>query len=263
MQINDDDDKVMLLSSPPWEILNLVSHYLDPNTLAIATCVSKTWSTCFSSDHLWDPLCTATFPTLATTLGSVAASLPRHRLYALGHTAALCRQWKPRKPRLSLDHLLFVIAVHLPGGSLNMIKPCIDMRRDPHGLFRFDVEVVEERELSLEELKEAKVTWTVAEKEWKAVFVLAEESVGKLASGVDGFFSKELPSPGCCSNTMSSGLVADIRFGLKDSQDSSRRSSGDRMSRIEKVSVGVMSVLNWRHVSVEDVLFYLEHFLQV
>ncbi|KMT15110.1 hypothetical protein BVRB_3g062290 [Beta vulgaris subsp. vulgaris] len=254
--------------SPPWEVLDLVSHHLDPKTLAIASCVSKTWAHCFSSDHLWDPLCITHFPSLSS-LTTVATALPRHRLYALGHTAALRRQRKPRKPRLSLDRLLFHLSVHLPGGAVDILKPCSDMQRDMHGMFRFDVEVEEEREWSLDELKAATVTWTVVERDWKAVFTVAEESGGKLASAIDGIFSKELPSPGCCSTTMSSGLVADIRVGLKDEQDEiccnigSSRSKGSRKNRIEKVSVGVLSVLNWRHVTLEDGLFYLEKFLEV
>ncbi|XP_021837184.1 probable F-box protein At5g04010 [Spinacia oleracea] len=245
-------------SPPPWEILDLVSHHLDPKTLAIASCVSKTWYTCFSSDHLWDPLCAAAFPSLVTTLSSVAASLPRFRLYGLGHSAALRRQRKPRKPRLSLDCLMFIFSIRLPGGVVEVVKPCNDMHRDPHGMFRFDVEVAaEEREWTLEDLRKAKVTWMVAERDWKAVFTVAEESTGKLASGVEGFFSAELPSPGCCSGRMSSGLVADIRFGLKDQVE-----KFSKMSRIEKVSVGIMSILSWRYISLEDGLLYLDHFFR-
>ncbi|KAL2923433.1 hypothetical protein RDABS01_014924 [Bienertia sinuspersici] len=250
MQNNDN------LISPTWEVLDLVSHHLDPQSLAIASCVSKTWCTCFSSDHLWDPLCTTHFPSLSTV---GAATLPRCRLYGLGYTAALRRQPKqPRKPRLALHRLLFVVSVRLPGGVVEVVSPCGEMRQDPHGLFRFNIEVAEEREWTAEELKAVKVTWTIVERGWKAVFTVAEDTGGNLSSAVDGFFSKELPSPGCCSSTMSSGLVADIRFGLKAQDDDS-----SRVSRIEKVSVGVMNALNWRHVSVDDGLLYLEHFLHV
>ncbi|XP_057547354.1 probable F-box protein At5g04010 [Amaranthus tricolor] len=252
--MSSNDDSIQNDLPPPWEILDLVSHHMDPQTLAIASCVSKSWSRCFSANHLWDPFCTTAFPSLSSL---TAAVVPRHRLYALAHAEALHRKRKPRKPCISLHGLVFALSVRLPTGEVNVIMPCSDMRWDPHGLFRFDVRVDEEREWGLEELKEAKVTWVVAEREWKAVFTVAEDSgAGKLASVVDGVFSKELPLPGCCVSTsaVSGGHVADIRVGLKE-QDNKR------MNKIEKISVGIMSVFNWRHVSVDDALIYLEHFL--
>lgn len=134
----------------------------------------------------------------------------------------------------------------------------------------------------MEEVEDMRVTWHVVERGWKAMFTMAEDVGGKGAfvSGIDGWFSEELPSPGCCSSTMSSGLVADLRVGLmvedgdrdcdrdRDQYSwgcrrNSSSSSKNSKVRIEKVSVGILSILTWRYVSLEDGLSYLQHFLSV
>lgn len=149
-----------------------------------------------------------------------------------------------------------------------MVKPCKDLDPDPHGLFRFDVDV-EEREWAAEELREARLTWNVVvvgeeEREWKGVFTMAEERGGKggfaTSSGIDGWFSEELPPP---PGMMSSGLVADLRLRMVAVEEGSwgcrRRES--RAMRIQKMSVGVISLHTWGYVKTDDALSYLEHFL--
>ncbi|RID47936.1 hypothetical protein BRARA_I04493 [Brassica rapa] len=44
---------------PSWEALCVLGPYMDPQTLAVASCVSTTWLECFSSDDLWKALLTA------------------------------------------------------------------------------------------------------------------------------------------------------------------------------------------------------------
>ncbi|KAH0865747.1 hypothetical protein HID58_082958, partial [Brassica napus] len=43
---------------PSWEALCVLGPYMDPETLAVASCVSTTWLECFSSDDLWKALLT-------------------------------------------------------------------------------------------------------------------------------------------------------------------------------------------------------------
>ncbi|KAH0912762.1 hypothetical protein HID58_036083, partial [Brassica napus] len=43
---------------PSWETLCVLGPYMDPETLAVASCVSTTWLECFSSDDLWKALLT-------------------------------------------------------------------------------------------------------------------------------------------------------------------------------------------------------------
>ncbi|EPS60514.1 hypothetical protein M569_14290, partial [Genlisea aurea] len=98
-------------SPPPWEVVNLVAHYMDPITLASASCVCKSWSICISSDHLWHPICSADFPSLST----LHPSIPYRKLYSLGRAAANRLRRKPPGPRLSLRNLSFSFDVRRDG----------------------------------------------------------------------------------------------------------------------------------------------------
>ncbi|KAG2262492.1 hypothetical protein Bca52824_069571 [Brassica carinata] len=55
MQENDEHEP----PPPSWEVLNAISYYMDPETLAIASCISTTWLKCFSSENLWKSIMTA------------------------------------------------------------------------------------------------------------------------------------------------------------------------------------------------------------
>ncbi|KAE8731208.1 putative inactive purple acid phosphatase 16-like [Hibiscus syriacus] len=77
---------------------------------------------------------------------------------------------------------------------------------------------------------------------------------GKLSSrlrAAEGWFSEELPCPGCCSGDVGSGIVADVKLGIGGGAD----------MKVEKVSVGLMRIVEWRYLSIEDGLRYLQHFL--
>ncbi|GLT40807.1 hypothetical protein SLA2020_149130 [Shorea laevis] len=91
-------------SPPSWDALVLVAHHLDPKTLAIASCVSKTL------DLLWQPLCTAHFPSISTHK-ITNPSISSRRLYSIGYIAAKRRHQPPSKPRISLENLIFTITL--------------------------------------------------------------------------------------------------------------------------------------------------------
>lgn len=96
-----------------------------------------------------------------------------------------------------------------------------------------------------------KVTWNVLLKGFEAVFTMMDcEGKGSFVSGSDGWFSEELPSPGCCTSGVTSGLVAELRLGLRERV-------------VEKVSLGVLSIVSWRYVCLDDAFRYLQHFLVV
>ncbi|KAH7845121.1 hypothetical protein Vadar_017713 [Vaccinium darrowii] len=84
---------------------------------------------------------------------------------------------------------------------------------------------------------------------------------GGFVGGSDGWFTEELPPPGCClgGGGTGSGLVADLRFGLRAEEGGS--GSGGRKVVVEKVGVGMLNVTCWRYLSVDDALRYLQHFL--
>ncbi|XP_068307650.1 probable F-box protein At5g04010 [Pyrus communis] len=233
----------------PFEVFDLVSHHLDPKTLAISSCVCKSWFVFMSSDHLWWPICTSHFPSLSI-LKLTNPTVSYRRLYVIGRAAAKRRQKTPSKPRLSLDSLIFTINIFNPNLSSNVLsleKSGSELVMDPSGIFKFDIDVSDYNGFEAWEDRGAvRVTWNVVLEGWRGVFEMMD-CEGK---GMEGWFSEELPSPaGCCSSVVTSGIVADLKLGFCDGR------------RVKKVSVGMLSIGDWRYVSIDDALRYLQHFL--
>ncbi|KAL8204809.1 hypothetical protein R6Q57_010432 [Mikania cordata] len=247
----------------PWQVLELLATNLDPKTLATAACVAKSWSSAMSSDHLWQHLCITHFPSL-THLRSVVfppQSLRYHRLYNLGFTATKRRQQPPSNPKISLQDLIFIITLNNPQSPPVIItKPGSDLTPDHKPLFRFDFDIRDchkWREFAVSD--DTMVTWNVVLRGFECVFTMMDcKGKGSFVSGSDGWFSAELPGSGCCcSGGGSSGMVAEMRLVMR------AEDGGDgRRTVVGSVNVGVLSILSWRYVGVEDCLRYLQHFLQ-
>lgn len=251
---------------PPWEALHLVAHYLDPRTLAIASCVSRSWLLSLSSDQLWLPLCAADFPSLSSAALSVSPQPSLRRLYAAATAAASRRLRRPPKPRISLRALAFALDVRHGRRSVASVtvNPARDLGSDR--AFRFRVGLPPGGGLVVPgDLDEAgiRVSWHVVMEGWGALFSMMDcEGSGRFVAGTaeqaEGWFSKELPAPGCCSSAeAASGLVAELKVGF---HAAAGRGEGCCW-RAEEVCVGVLNVLSWRYVGVEDALRYLQHFL--
>ncbi|XP_041024552.1 probable F-box protein At5g04010 [Juglans microcarpa x Juglans regia] len=246
--------------SPPWAVLALVAHHLDPRTLAIASCVCKSWTISMSSDLLWKPLCNNHFPSLSD-IHFTDFTVPYHRLYAIGHTAARRRLQTPRKPLLSLDSLIFAINIRTRTSHIvSLEKPGEELQVVPGGVFKFDIDVNYESPASMfDDLGDVKITWNVILRGWRGIFTMMDcEGKVSFSPGAEGWFSEELPSPGCCSSEVASGMVADVKLGFCGRRS---ESGGGRKVRAEKVSVGILSIVNWRYVNMDDGLRYLQHFL--
>ncbi|XP_058078755.1 probable F-box protein At5g04010 [Magnolia sinica] len=239
----------------PWEVLLLISQHLNPKTLAIASCVCKPWFISMSHDHLWKPICLSHYPSLSS-LHLVDPTIPYRRLFALGYLASMHRRRYPPEPRISLHDLIFTVDVFCNDARLLSIAEAgEDLDDGRSGVFRFDVCISDDddRVATIDKEDGVKVAWTVVSKGWKAAFFMMEgKGNGKLVGRNERWFSEELPSPGCCSTTVTSGLVAELGLGF---------CGGDGKRVVEKVSLGLMSVLSWRYVSVDDGLRYLQHFL--
>lgn len=248
----------------PWEALVLVAaHYLDPKTLAIASCVSKSWSLAMSLDLVWQPLCFSHYPSLSN-LKISNHSVPYRRLYAIGLAASKRRFKPPSKPRLSLDNLVFAIELSTKSWRIPVITIAepgnIQLGND---MFKFNIDVNYQDCFGGRRIKafeEIKVTWNVVLKGWEAVFTMMEKE-GKLCGGcteaVEGWFWEELPAAGCgccCSSTstdVGSGIVGDVKVGFCGGGD----------MKVEKVSLGMLRCVDWRYLSIDDGLKYLQHFL--
>ncbi|XP_010246255.1 PREDICTED: probable F-box protein At5g04010 [Nelumbo nucifera] len=247
----------MSASHPPaWEVLLLVAHYLDPKTLAMASCVCKSWSVCMSSDHLWKPICFTHYPSLST-LRLLDSAVSYHRLFALGQSSCRRRLRSPSVPHISLDHLIFTMdIIHGDSNILTLVKSGSDLNNRWNGVFRFDIELHGGNRSIIEMSEEVRVTWTVVLKGWRGVFSMMDrKEKGRLVAAGERWFSEELPSLGCCSNAVSSSLVAELGLGFSYASD------GDKKRRVEKVSMGILSVVSWGYLGIDDGLRYLQHFL--
>ncbi|KAJ4845290.1 hypothetical protein Tsubulata_015102 [Turnera subulata] len=250
-------------TSPSWEVLSLVSSYLEPKTLARASCVSRAWQSTMSSDDVWQPICSAHYPSLSD-LKLTDPSVPYHRLYAISYTAAKRRLIVPPKPHLSLDNLVFAINISAlcPKKTnknrpiLNIAKAVSEVSLGHPEVFKLDIIDVnaEFPASTFEGVERVKVMWNVMLKDWKAVFTMIE-CEGKLSSddyGREGWFSQELPMPGCCSvadASKNAGVVADLKLVVPSDRGSC------------KMTLGMMSIQKWSYVSVDYASSYLQYFL--
>ncbi|KAL5728756.1 hypothetical protein ACHQM5_001801 [Ranunculus cassubicifolius] len=241
---------------PSWEILNLISHYLDPQTLAIASCVNKSWLKSMSSDHIWKPICFTHFPSLSK-LHQTHPTISYRHLYTIGYRSSISRHtFNPPPPKISINDIFFSIDVFSNDSQLfGTSKDGKDLVSDPFGLFRFDFEFNSHGEVK--ENDELRVRWNVVLKGWRGVFMVMDcKEKGRSVSGDERWFSQELPSVGCCCSTSGhSGIVAELGLGM------SKEGCVDDMVKISKVRVSFLSVVNCRYLGIDDALRYLQRFL--
>ncbi|OVA11684.1 hypothetical protein BVC80_8979g38 [Macleaya cordata] len=272
-----------LTPPPPWEVVVLVSQYLDSKTLTIASCVCKSWFISMSSDQLWKPLCFTHYPSLSslyhhhhynypttTTTTTTATTLSYRRLYALGHISSKLRRLRnPSIPRISLNHLIF--AVDIFNGNSDHIftlgKAGDDLIRfNNNGVFHFDVDVDfddDDDDVSRSSTVEMwsgemmRVTWSIVMKGWRGVFMVMDcTGSGGMSVGGGGerWFSEELPSsPGCCcccssnysKNCERSGLVAELGLGFSSIDgNTTTGSEGEEEVKMRRVEKVRMGVLS-------------------
>lgn len=172
----------------------------------------------------------------------------------------------PPPPRISLDNLIFAVelsTIEVDALIFTLAKSANELRcADTSGVFWFDIDINVNcfRSFGLIDLQEeVGITWNVLLRGWGGVFTMMdyEGRVSFSPAASESWFSEELPSPRCCSSEAASGIVADLRLGFS----SSNVFCEDEKVRIEKVCVGMLSIVNWRYVTVDDGLRYLQHFL--
>ncbi|KAH9648981.1 hypothetical protein KPL70_025803 [Citrus sinensis] len=194
-----------------------------------------------SSDYLWQPICSSHYPSLSNFKLTDPSDISYRRLFSVGYSATK-----------QVDALIFTLAK-----SANELR-CADTS----GVFWFDIDINVNcfRSFGLIDLQEeVGITWNVLLRGWGGVFAMMdyEGRVSFSPAASESWFSEELPSPRCCSSEAASGIVADLRLGFS----SSNVFCEDEKVRIEKVCVGMLSIVNWRYVTVDDGLRYLQHFL--
>ncbi|CAK7338654.1 unnamed protein product [Dovyalis caffra] len=229
--------------SSSWELLSLVAHHLDPKTLAIASCVSKSWLDSFSSEDIWQPICSAEYPS-AYSLKDIGPTVPYHRLYAIAYTAASKLQLrKPVKPDLSPNDLLFIINAKTkePSTLFTLSKPCNEFEVDTNGIFKFAINIDFESSLKKEGIEGITVTWNIVLKGWRGIFNMMDYCNGKVS------FVPEAEE------------LFPRRFQENISDEDSKDDS--KFIRKGKLSVAMMNTKDLRYLSMDDALRHLQHFL--
>ncbi|XP_010555766.1 PREDICTED: probable F-box protein At5g04010 [Tarenaya hassleriana] len=231
--------------SPPWEVLYLVAGYMDDKTIAIASCVSKTWNLSFSSDQLWRSLCATRHPYLSA-VKTASPAISYTRLYSIAESAARHRHLVKRepKPKISLSDLTFV--AHVWGTNVNTtaVKHGKDIMVPPGGPFWFSVDV-NHHDGSSGDTTEAKVTWNVVFRESESVFTMVD-CVTELP--MITLFSQDLPAPEYCLFSSGSGLAAVVKIQLNHDW-------------IKRMGLGILNRVDSRYLNVDEALRYLERFL--
>ncbi|KAJ3669227.1 hypothetical protein LUZ60_011177 [Juncus effusus] len=241
---------------PPWEVILLVSHYLEPKTLALASCVCKSWYQALSSDHLWKPICLTSYPCSSHLL---ASGLSPYQLFSLFYGASKRRYIHPSLVCLSLDQLFFTIEIfHCQETLVSVMKPGEELVPNKDGTFSFEIDMMDQNvEIrdGNETGKEITVGWTIVMRGFERAFALMErEGRGRMIADLSRiWYHEKLPVPGCCKGLMSesAGIEAEMTVEIR------RVENGK--NGVKKVSVGLMS--GCRYVGFEDGLRYLQYFL--
>ncbi|KAG9459178.1 hypothetical protein H6P81_003686 [Aristolochia fimbriata] len=252
---------------PPWEVVDLVSRHLDARALAMASCVSKSWNAPMSSDDVWGPICLSRFPSLSALRRlhhhhHAAVAIPYRRLYCLAHSAAVLPRPTPPPPLVSLAQLFFAVDILDGSGAsiFSLVKPGLQLHPcGPGEVFRFEVEVS-----GWKEAEGMRVMWTVVLEGWRGVFAAMKGKKGAgrtvVCDGRERWFTEELPcGEGCCCCCCVGGPVSGLMAEVGVVFGAPVRGEGRRA--VERLKMGVMSVVNCRYVTVDEALRYFQRFL--
>ncbi|CAN8237328.1 unnamed protein product [Cochlearia groenlandica] len=119
-----------------YTVLCLLGSYMDPKTLAIASCVSTTWSHVFSSESLWEHVLTTTQSSnLASNFAIAKETMERFsykRFASVIETESKRsrknQQQQEEKPKISLSDLIFIL--HVSTESSTTTKPYYKKGKD-------------------------------------------------------------------------------------------------------------------------------------
>ncbi|CAN6867066.1 unnamed protein product [Brassica oleracea] len=165
--LNENDEQP---PPPSWEVLNAISYYMDPETLAVASCVSTTWLKCFSSENLWKTIMTARSSqrscpyeiALEHTEGGIISY--KRLVSAVERDAKRRRKGQPEEAvKISLSDLSFIIHVSTRTKKASVYKKGKDLVFGPNDKFQIEVEVSKAGITAGE--YDVRVTWQIMYKE--------------------------------------------------------------------------------------------------
>ncbi|CAA7033975.1 unnamed protein product [Microthlaspi erraticum] len=244
----DDDKHEHTEQLPPsWEALDLVGSYMEPETLAIASCVSTAWLKCFSSENLWRSLLISRSSQASSpykfALEATETVSYKQVVTAVEKDAKRRRKDQLPELKLSLSDLSFI--VHVSAGT----KKASVLKRGKELVFgcndKFHIEAdVSSSGITVGE-KDVRMTWQVVYKNWEKFFTMADTTRSlddDAAHTRYGWFTEKLE---CKDNRK---LVGDVK----------PRFNGDFL---DKIGFSMVDSDGWSSLLVDGFLRYLQRFL--
>ncbi|CAH8362241.1 unnamed protein product [Eruca vesicaria subsp. sativa] len=228
---------------PSWEALCVLGPYMDPETLAVASCVSTTWLECFSSDDLWKALLTS---------GSSQRSSPyeivlnnntdniscKHLVSAVETDAKRRRKDQVAEPvKISLTDLSFIVHASTKTKKASVYKKGQDLEFGPNDKFQIQVDVSNAAITAGED--DVRMTWQVM---YKGKFFTLADTTRSLDTK-HGWFTDELEDK--CNRK----LVGDVKPSF----------NGEDV--LEKIGFSIVDSDGWGSLLLDGFLRYLQMFL--
>ncbi|XP_024005907.1 LOW QUALITY PROTEIN: probable F-box protein At5g04010 [Eutrema salsugineum] len=239
----DDEHQHTEPTPPSWEALCLLGLYMEPETLAIASCVSTTWLKCFSSENLWKSLITARTAQpcspYAFALDNTELISYKHLVSTVERDAKRRRKDKPAPEiKIALSDLSFIVHVSTGTKKASVLKKGKDLVFGPNDKFHIEADF-SSSDITSDE-KDVRLTWQVVYKNWEKFFTMAD-STGSLDASY-GWFTDKL------EDKDNRKLVGDVKPSF----------NGDVL---EKIGFAIVDSDGWGSLLVDGFLRYLQGFL--
>ncbi|XP_013660347.2 probable F-box protein At5g04010 [Brassica napus] len=226
---------------PSWEALCVLGPYMDPQTLAVASCVSTTWLECFSSDDLWKALLTARSSQRSSPYEIVLKNTDniscKHLVFAVEMDAKRRRKDQVVEPvKISLCDLSFMVHVSTKTKKASVYKKGKDLDFGPNDKFQIEADVSNAAITAGED--DVMMTWQVMYK--GKFFTLADTT--RSMDTKNGWFTDKLEDK--CNRK----LVGDVKPSFNGEV-------------LEKIGISIVDSDGWGSLLLNGVLRYLQRFL--
>ncbi|ESQ43472.1 hypothetical protein EUTSA_v10015674mg [Eutrema salsugineum] len=212
--------------TPSWEALSLLGLYMEPETLAIASCVSTTWLKCFSSENLWKSLITARSAQPSSpyefALENTEITSYKHLVSTVESDAKRRRKnQSPAEIKISLSDLSFIFHVSTETKKASVLKKGKDLEFGPNDKFQIEADV-SSYEISAGE-KSVRMTWQVVYKNWEKFLTIADDTITRSLDRNYGWFTDKLEDKdnrkllGDVKPSFNGGVLDKIGFAIVDS----------------------------------------------
>ncbi|ESQ50882.1 hypothetical protein EUTSA_v10023018mg [Eutrema salsugineum] len=213
--------------TPSWEALSLLGLYMEPKTLAVASCVSTTLLKCFSLENLWKSLITArsTKPSSPYDFSLENTELISYKhLVSTVETDAKRRRKNHQLPaeiKISMSDLSFIVHVSTETKKASVLKKGKDLEFGPNDKFLIEADVSSSGITAGE--KSVRMTWQVVYKNWEKFLTIADDTSTRSLDRNYGWFTDKLEDKdnrkllGDVKPSFNGGVLDKIGFSIIDS----------------------------------------------